>query len=75
MRKVEGVDGRTSAYLMSGRVYLRTPLTLLSPGWDSSVSSADGVNVYAFNNAPVVLLSDEGRMVKAHIQSDEVTTP
>ena len=73
--KVEGVDGRTSAYLMSGRVYLRTPLTLLSPGWDASVSSADGVNVYAFNNAPVVLLSDEGRMVKAHIQSDEVTTP
>lgn len=73
--KVEGVDGRTSAYQMSGRTYLRTPLTLLSPGWDSSVSSADGVNVYAFNSAPVVLLSDEGRMVKAHIMSDEVTTP
>ncbi len=73
--KVEGVDGRTTAYLMSGRVYLRTPLTLLSPGWDASVSSADGVSVYAFNSAPVVLLSDEGRMVKAHILSDEVTTP
>lgn len=73
--KVEGVDGRTSAYAMSGRTYLRTPLTLLSPGWDASVSSADGVNVYAFNSAPVVLLSDEGRMVKAHIMSDEVTTP
>jgi intracellular multiplication protein IcmK len=73
--KVEGVDGRTSAYSMSGRTYLRTPLTLLSPGWDASVSSADGVNVYAFNSAPVVLLSDEGRMVKAHIMSDEVTTP
>jgi intracellular multiplication protein IcmK len=73
--KVDGVDGRTTAYQMSGRVYLRTPLTLLSPGWDASVSSADGVNVYAFNTAPVVLLSDEGRMVKAHIQADEVTTP
>lgn len=73
--KIEGVDGRTSAYQMSGRVYLRTPLTLLSPGWDASVSSADGVTVYAFNSAPVVLLSDEGRMVKAHILSDEVTTP
>ena len=73
--KVDGVDGRTTAYQMSGRVYLRTPLTLLSPGWDASVSSADGVNVYAFNSAPVVLLSDDGRMVKAHILSDEVTTP
>jgi intracellular multiplication protein IcmK len=73
--KVDGVDGRTSAYQMSGHVYLRTPLTLLSPGWDASVSSADGMNVYSFNSAPVVLLSDEGRMVKARIASDEVTTP
>jgi intracellular multiplication protein IcmK len=73
--KIDGADGRTSAYLMSGRIYLRTPLTLLSPGWDSSVSSADGMNVYAFGSAPIVLLSDEGRMVKVHIASDEVTTP
>lgn len=70
--KIEGVDGRTSAWLMAGRVYLRTPLTLLSPGWDASVSSADGMNVYTLNNAPVVLLSDEGRMVKARIASEEV---
>jgi intracellular multiplication protein IcmK len=70
--KVEGVDPRTSAWLMAGHVYLRTPLTLLSPGWDASVSSADGMNVYTLNNAPVVLLSDEGRMVKAHIAPEEV---
>lgn len=75
---VEGVDGRTSAWGLDGRTYLRTPLTLLSPGWDASVTSADGMNVYALGRAPVVLLSDEGRMVKAHIipsedLTDEVT--
>ena len=50
-----------------------TPLTLLSPSWDSSVTSADGMNVYTLNDTPVVLLSDEGRMVRAHITADEVT--
>jgi intracellular multiplication protein IcmK len=73
--KVDGVDGRTTAWKLSGKTYLRTPLTLLSPGWDSSVSSADGMNVYTLNNAPLVLLSDGGRMVKAHIVSDEEVTP
>lgn len=73
--KVDGTDGRTSAYSLSGHIYLRTPLTLLSPGWDSSVSSADGMSVYTFANAPVVLLSDQGRMVKAHIVSADEVTP
>ncbi len=72
--KIEGVDGRTTAFRLSGHIYLRTPLTLLSPSWDASVSSADGMNVYTMNEAPVILLSDEGRMVRAHIAGeDEVT--
>lgn len=71
--KVDGVDGRTTAWRLSGQIYLRTPLTLLSPSWDSSVSSADGMNVYTLGDAPVLLLSDEGRMVRANIAPDEVT--
>lgn len=69
--KVEGVDGRTSVWKVADKMYLRTPLTLLSPGWDSSMSSAEGMNVYTLAKAPVILLSDEGRMVRAHIASDE----
>lgn len=64
---VSGVDGRTSAYRYNGLVYLRTPLTLLSPGWDSSVSSADGTHVYAFEDTPVVLLSEKGKMVRVRL--------
>lgn len=73
--QVSGADGRTTAWKVNDQMYLRTPLTLLSPGWDSSVSSADGMNVYSLNNAPVILLSDEGRMVRAQIAADEVTRP
>jgi intracellular multiplication protein IcmK len=71
--KVEGADGRTSVWKIEDRVYLRTPLTLLSPAWDSSVSSADGMKVYTMQTSPVVLLSDQGKMVKINISEDEVT--
>ena len=64
---VSGVDGRTSAFRYNDNTYVRTPLTLLSPGWNSSVSSADGMNVYALKEAPVLLLSDGGHMVRANV--------
>lgn len=64
---VSGVDGRTTAYLLNDMVYVRTPLSLLSPAWDKSVKSADGMNVYTLENSPVLLLSDQGRMVRARI--------
>ena len=68
--KVEGADGATTAMRVDGIIYLRTPLTLLSPAWESSASSADGMNVYTLQDVPVVLLSDRGRMVKARILED-----
>lgn len=69
--EVSGVDSRTSAYRHAGLTYLRTPLTLLSPSWISSASSADGLRVYAMNYAPVVLLSDKGKTVRARLSDRE----
>jgi len=68
---VTGVDSRTKVWKKNGSIYLRSPFTLLSPSWKSSVTSADGINVYTLNKASVILLSDNGRMVKAHIISEE----
>lgn len=65
--QVTGVDGRTSAYRYNGMTYLRTPFTLLSPAWVGSASSADGMRVYAMNNAPVVLLSENGKMKRVRL--------
>ena len=64
---IEGTDRRTKAWQQNNLIYLRTPLTLLSPTWDSSVASADGTNVYSMAQAPVLLLSDNGKMVRARI--------
>lgn len=68
--RVSGVDGRTSAYRNGDRVFVRTPLKLLSPAWSEQVASADGMTVYVIPDAPVLLLSDRGRMVRASLSSD-----
>lgn len=64
---VSGVDGRTSAFQMNNTTYIRTPLTLISPSWDQSVSSADGMNVYAMRETPIILLSDKGRLSRVNL--------
>ncbi len=69
--KVDGIDGRTTAFGKGNMVYIRTPYTMLSPAWSSSVQSADGTKVYALNFSPVILLSDKGKMVRAYISHKE----
>lgn len=69
--RVSGVDTRTSAWLIDNTVYLRTPLSLLSPAWDSNVSSADGTTVYTLGETPVLLLSDNGRATRVRITRRE----
>lgn len=67
---VKGVDGRTRAWRTGdGNMILRTPMTLISPGWDSSISSGDGTRIYSLRETPVVLLSEKGRMVQAHLST------
>ncbi len=69
---VKGVDGRTQAWTIGNQMYLRTPYKLLSPSWSGSVSSSDGLSVYALSESPVVLLSDDGEIKRAMIsQRDE----
>ena len=68
---VSGTDSQSTAYLVNGKTYFRTPLTLLSPAWTSSVKSADGMTVYELEEAPVLLLSDKGKMVRAYVKKEE----
>lgn len=68
--KIGGVDSRTKAWRVGDNVYVRTPLALLSPAWNASASSADGMTVYEIGNAPVLLMSDNGAMVRARLMRD-----
>ena len=67
---VTGADDRTRAWKIDDRIYVRTPLTLLSPTWDTSVRSADGTSVYTLASASILLLSDNGKMVRAGLSAD-----
>lgn len=72
---VSGVDGRTTAYKIGNQVYVRTPLSMLSPAWSEQAASADGMRVYVIQETPVLLLSDQGKMVRANIEAaPSVTT-
>jgi intracellular multiplication protein IcmK len=69
--KVAGLDARTMAWVLNNHVYVRTPLTLLSPAWNASVSSGDGMTVYEIGDAPVLLMSDNGAVVRAQLMRDD----
>lgn len=68
--KVSGLDSRTLAWSYNEKVYVRTPVSLLSPAWNASASSADGMTVYEIGDAPVLLMSDNGAVVRARLSRD-----
>ncbi len=67
--EVAGVDETTRAWRIGEQLFLRTSLTLLSPSWEKSVTASDGMRVYALVETPVMLLSDNGLMVRARLRS------
>ncbi len=69
--KVAGLDARTMAWQLDDKVFVRTPLSLLSPAWNASASSPDGMTVYEIGDAPVLLMSDNGAMVRARLMRDD----
>lgn len=69
--RLSGTDARTIAWTLNSRMYVRTPLTMLSPSWDASVSSADGTTVYEINETPVLIMSDAGAVVRARVAPKE----
>ncbi len=70
--KVTGTDRRTAAYKVGDRTFVRTPLSMISPSWDASVSSADGMTVYEVGDTPVVLLSDAGALVRVRLTEQAI---
>lgn len=67
-RQLEVVGGGAQAWLRGSTMFLRTPLTVLSPSWDATMSSADGTRVYQMTATPLVLVSDRGRSVTLTIK-------
>ncbi len=56
------------AWLYKDKMIFRTHLTILSPAWVSTVSSADGTRVYEMAPTPLVIATQNGKMVKIAIR-------
>ena len=57
--KVGGGD--CQAWLLNSKLYLRTSLNVISPGWQSIMSSIDGTHAYQLQPSPVILALQNGR--------------
>lgn len=55
-------------WLFGGKLYLRTSYTVLSPAWNSTLSSADGTHVYEMQPTPLILASYNGKTIKIKVE-------
>lgn len=51
-----------------GKLIFRTHLTVLSPAWSATVSSADGTHVYEMSPTPLILASQNGKTIKIELK-------
>jgi len=63
---VSGGDAR--AWLLNEKMYIRTNLTVLSPGWLASMTSADGMHAYEMQKSPVILVSWHGKVMQLKVE-------
>ena len=63
---VNGGDAR--AWILGTRMFVRTNLTILSPGWLGSMTSADGMHAYVLQKSPVLLVSWHGKVMQLKIE-------
>lgn len=63
---VSGGDAR--AWLANEKMFVRTNLTILSPGWIGSMTSADGMHAYEMQKSPVLLVSWHGKVMQLKVE-------
>lgn len=56
------------AWLLGDTLYLRIPMTLLSPGFLSRIQSSDGMQAYVLEKTPSVLVSENGKAISLQIE-------
>jgi intracellular multiplication protein IcmK len=67
-KQLQVTGGAADIWLLNNKIYIRTRLTILSPGWISTLSSADGTHAYEMMPAPLILASYQGKVMKLSIE-------
>ena len=60
--------GKCRAWSMGDKMYLRTQLDVLSPGWLSVMSSPDGTKAYLMERSSTVLVSENGKPIALKLE-------
>ncbi|MDF1684135.1 MAG: DotH/IcmK family type IV secretion protein [Legionellaceae bacterium] len=60
--------GDAQAWILNGKMFVRTSLTILSPGWLGSMTSADGTHAYEMHKSPVLLVSWHGKVMQLKVE-------
>lgn len=63
---ISGGDAR--GWILNEKMYVRTNLTILSPGWIGSMTSADGMHAYEMQKSPVLLVSWHGKVMQLKVE-------
>ncbi len=63
---VDGGDAQ--AWVYKGKLYVRTRMTVLSPSYDATMSSADGTHAYEMAKVPVILAARNGKAVQLKLE-------
>lgn len=66
-RKMKTGHREVQAWRYDEMLYVRTSRALLSPAYTAKQSNASGVNVYVLKEAPVLLVSDGGRLENVQV--------
>lgn len=67
-KRLSSGDREVQAWRFGDQMYVRTSKKMLSPAFISKQSNVSGTNVYVLNEAPVLLLSENGRMFNVAIK-------
>lgn len=60
--------GEGQVWLKGDKMYVRTHLTVLSPGWLATMASADGTRAYEMTKSPLILASSNGKITQLKIE-------
>lgn len=60
--------GDAKAWLLNQKMFVRTNLTVLSPGWIGTMTSADGMHAYEMQKSPVLLVSWHGKVMQLKVE-------
>lgn len=60
--------GDAEAWLTGDKLFIRTRLTILSPSWIASMASPDGTKAYEMQKTPLILVSNQGKVMQLKIE-------